>query len=274
MNVFSNYVEKERWEKSLSDLSHLDFTLFYDYKPNQYEIGLSPINIFIACEPNEYFGNHDFAIHNSGVFNFILTWSSKVLNNTSNSILSLYGESWWQDKLFEYNETNKEFKVSFLRGNLLKLPGHYQRFELFDRQNEIKTPIQFWDKLGERGVDNFETWRQYKIDSFRPYQYSVCIENTSHENYFTEKITDCILNKTIPIYWGCSNIGDFYNSEGIIQVQNADEMIKVINNLDPEYYNNILDIVEENYNKAFKYKDYVGNVSKQIKEIFKFNNLI
>ena len=40
---------------------------------------------------------------------------------------------------------DKEFKVSFLRGNLLKLTGHYQRFELFDRQNEIKTPIQFWD---------------------------------------------------------------------------------------------------------------------------------
>jgi hypothetical protein len=54
MNVFSNYVEKERWEKSLSDLSHLDFTLFYDYQPNQNEISLSPINIFIACEPNEY----------------------------------------------------------------------------------------------------------------------------------------------------------------------------------------------------------------------------
>ncbi len=69
MNVFSNYVEKERWEKSLSDLSHLDFTLFYDYKPNQYEINLSPINIFIACEPNEYFGNHDFTIHNNGAFN-------------------------------------------------------------------------------------------------------------------------------------------------------------------------------------------------------------
>jgi hypothetical protein len=274
MRIFSNYIEKERWEKSLSDLSHLDFTLFYDYQPNQSEISLSSINIFIACEPNEYFGNHDFAIHNSSVFDFILTWSPKILNNISNSILSIYGESWWQDKPFEYEKIDKEFKVSFLRGNLLKLPGHYQRFELFDRQNEINTPIQFWDKLGERGVDSFEQWRQYKIDSFRPYQYSVCIENTSHENYFTEKITDCILNKTIPIYWGCSNIGDFYNDKGIIQVKNADEIIKIINNLDPGYYDSILDVIEENYNKAFEYKDYIGNVSKQIKEIFKYNNLI
>jgi hypothetical protein len=272
MNIFSNYIEVERWKKALQDLSHLDFTLFYDYQPTQEQILLSPINIFIACEPNEYFNNHDFAIQNQEVFSFILTWSTKILNNTPNSVFSVYGESWWQDNFYEYEETNKEFKVSFLRGNLLKLPGHYQRFELFNRQNEIKTPIQFWDKLGERG--DFNRWRQDKINSFRPYQYSVCIENTSHENYFSEKITDCILNKTIPIYWGCSNIGDFYNSKGIIQVKNADEIIKVINNLDSQYYYSILNIIEENYQKAFKYKDYIGNIKKQIVEIFEINNII
>lgn len=274
MYIFSNYIETERWEKSFQDLSHLNFTLFYDYRPTQEQIQLSPINIFIACEPNEYFGNHDFAIQNQQAFSFILTWSNKVLNNASNTVFSPYGESWWQDNLFEYEPTNKEFKVSFLRGNLLKLIGHYYRHELFDRQHEIQTPIQFWDKLGERGVDNFETWRKHKIDSFRPYQYSVCIENSSHENYFTEKITDCILNKTIPIYYGCSNIGDFYNSKGIIQIQNADEAIKVINNLDINYYDSILDVIEENYQKAFEYKDYVGNIKKQVVEIFKLNNLL
>jgi len=51
-------------------------------------------------------------------------------------------------------------------------------------------------------------------------------------------------------------------------------MIKVINNLDSGHYDSILDIIEENYNKAFEYKDYIGNVSKQIKEIFKYNDLI
>ena len=274
MYIFSNYIETERWEKAFQDISHLNFTLFYDYVPTQEQIQLSPINIFIACEPNEYFHNHDFVVKNQNVFSFILTWSTKVLNNAPNSIFSPYGESWWQDKPYTYEPIYKEFKVSFLRGNLLKLIGHTYRHELFDRQNEITTPIQFWDKLGERGVDNFEKWRQYKIDSFRPYQYSVCIENSSHENYFTEKITDCILNKTIPIYYGCSNIGDFYNEKGIIQVKNTDDLIKKINNLDPQHYDRILDVIEENYQKAFEYKDYVGNIKKQIIEIFKLNNLI
>jgi len=273
MYIFSNFVEKERWEDSLKDITHIDFSLFYDYQPNQTELQLSPINIFIANEPNEYFGNHTFAVKNYEAFSFILTWSNLILNNTPNSILSLYGESWWRDESYDYIPIDKEFKVSFLRGNLLKLQGHVYRFELFDRQNEIKTPIQFWDSIGQRGGD-FKEWRADKVNSFRPYQYAMCIENTSRENYFSEKITDCILNKTIPIYYGCSNIGDFYNKEGILQVKNADEMVKVINELTPEYYDSLSDIIEENYQRALKYKDYVGNVKNQIVDIFKYNGII
>jgi hypothetical protein len=272
MKIFSNFIENERWEEALKDLSHLDFTLFYDFIPNQEHIGLNPINIFIACEPNEYFGHHDFIVTNHEAFSFILTWSSKIINKIPNAVFSPYGESWWQNNPYSYEDTDKEFKVSFLRGNKLKLYGHHLRHELFSRQDEITTPTQFWDALGN--PDDWQNWRQSKIDSFRPYQFSLCVENTSREGYFTEKITDCILNKTIPIYWGCSNIGDFYNKNGIIQVQNVDEMIKVINNLTPETYNNMLDVVEENYLKAFEYKNYAGNVANQIKEIFKHNGLL
>lgn len=272
MHIFSNFIEKERWEKSFKDISHLDFTLFYDYRPSQEELNLSTINIFIACEPNDYFGNHNYAISNYKQFDVILTWSNRILNNVPNAMFSVYGESWWQDNEYEYESVDKEFKVSFLRGSLLKLIGHYHRFELYERRNEIQIPIEFWETIGDRG--NFEKWRQDKVDTFRPYQYSVCIENSSRENYFTEKITDCILNKTIPIYWGCSNVGDFYNSKGIIQVRNTDEIIEVINQLTPEYYDSISDVIEENYKRAFEYKDYVTNIKNQIIEIFKLNNIL
>lgn len=273
MNIFSNYIEKERWEASFKDISHLNFSFFNEYQPNCQELSLNPINILlVGSEPNEYFGNHDYAVRNYEAFSVILTWSTKILNQIPNSFKVTYGESWWQDKPFIYDEVEKEFKTSFLRGNLLKLYGHHIRHELFDRQNEIKTPIQFWDKLGERG--DFNQWREDKINTFRPYQYSVCIENSSRENYFSEKITDCILNKTIPIYWGCSNINEFYNPEGIIQVQNVDEIIKVLNELTPDYYNSKLNVIEENYKKAFEYKDYVNNIKNILINIFKENDIL
>ncbi len=271
MKIFSNFIETERWEKSFKDLAHLDFSLFYDY-PSVSPSTRSKINIFIACEPNEYFNNHNWVIRNAEYFDFILTWSDKILNNCENAIFCPYGESWLQDQPYEYIPTNKEFKTSFLRGDKLKLHGHTLRHELFNRQNEIKTPIQFWENLGDS--NNWESWRDSKIQTFKPYKFSICIENTSHQGYFTEKITDCILNKTIPIYWGCSNISDFYNQEGMITFQNIDELIGILNVLRDEDYEFYLSAAERNYEIALGYKDYVSNVKKKIIEVFKFNKLL
>jgi hypothetical protein len=104
--------------------------------------------------------------------------------------------------------------------------------------------------------------------------FSIIIENTSHNNYFTEKITDCILMKSIPIYWGCSNIDEFYNIKGIIKFENDDDIIKKINLLTPDYYNNHLPFIEENWNKAFEYKNYLARITNILEETFKLNNLL
>jgi hypothetical protein len=104
--------------------------------------------------------------------------------------------------------------------------------------------------------------------------FSLCIENNSHNGYFTEKITDCILNKTIPIYWGCKNIDEFYNEKGIIKFTSADEAISIINNLTENDYNDRLKYIEENYNKAFEYKDYINTIKSKIVEIFTYNKIM
>lgn len=55
MNIFSRFVDEGRWEKSLKEISHVNFSLFYGVRPTQEQLNLSPINIFIVNEPNEYF---------------------------------------------------------------------------------------------------------------------------------------------------------------------------------------------------------------------------
>lgn len=278
MNIFSKYIKPEKFNIGLHDISHVDFSLFYDYRPNQEELNKSPINILIVSEPNEYFGNHDWAIQYKDYFSAILTWSSKVLHSTTNSLFLVYGESWFDDRhIFNENtkiakDRNKKFEVSFLRGNKLIAYGHSLRHELFSRQNEIKTPIQFWTELGS--LTDFESMKDTKEQSFGEYQYSICVENNSRQGYFTEKITDCILCKTIPIYWGCSNIDQFYNKDGILQFQNVDHAIEIINSLDKNYYHDRIQAIEENYNRAFEYRDYIQTINKTLKSIFKQNNLI
>lgn len=55
-----------------------------------------------------------------------------------------------------------------------------------------------------------ETPINSKYDGLKNYKYSLCVENSCYDNYFTEKITDCLLSWTIPIYFGCTNIDKYF----------------------------------------------------------------
>lgn len=272
MNIFSNFVIEERYQRGFKDLSYLDFSLFNDYRPNFQELSLSPINIFIAGEPNEYFGNHDWIIQNKDSFSLILTCYKELINKCDNAIYCPYGESWSWDNPYEYKPIQKEFKTSFLRGIKLQAPGHVIRHQIFDRQSEMNTPIEFWEALGT--LDTYENVVNSKFESFHKYMFSLCIENTIHSGYFTEKITDCILHKTIPIYWGCPNINEYYDINGLITFNTSDEAISIINNLTLNDYFDRLEFIEKNYNRAFEYKDYIKTIKNKIIEIFKYNNIV
>jgi len=110
---------------------------------------------------------------------------------------------------------------------------------------------------------------------FSKSQYGVAIENTQHRGYFTEKILDLFLLKTIPIYWGCSNIKDFFNPQGIIYITSIDEAIYKLNNiLDADYYNKVLPAIEENHKKALQYVDYEQSIVDYITKVFTENEIL
>jgi hypothetical protein len=96
--------------------------------------------------------------------------------------------------------------------------------------------------------------------------FSIIIENTQQKNYFTEKIVDCFLAKSIPLYWGCPNICDFFDIEGIIEFADLNELILNSNMLTPEIYRSKQDTIEKNFNIAITYKNFHKRVSSEIKE--------
>ena len=69
-----------------------------------------------------------------------------------------------------------------------------------------------------------------KKDAIDPYLFSIAIENSKHENYWTEKIADVFLGNTMPIYHGCNNIYDFFPNNSLvnINIKNKDEAIAKI----------------------------------------------
>ena len=270
MKIKSNFFNSETFKEKLNHLKDIDFSLFIECIPSTQE-ELSSINIITLHEPNEYFGLHDWAIQNKDTFAAILTWDDKILNNCENAVFLPFGHTWFKSDQYE-KEHKKEFKVAHLCGELLKSYGHQMRHEILARKNEIQIPTKFYKTIGDR--HNIEDARIGKEKVFGDAQYGVAIENFSHRGWFSEKILDCFLLKTIPIYWGCSNIGDFFNKEGIIEFGNVDDFIYISNKLNKEYYHQHVDAIEDNYQKALQYVNYEQNVTNKLTEIFKLNNLI
>lgn len=68
-------------------------------------------------------------------------------------------------------------------------------------------------------------------DVLQQSRMSICIENSAQENYFTEKIVDCLLSWTLPLYWGCPNIHEFFpqDSYRLIDINNPEQILDTIN---------------------------------------------
>ena len=76
--------------------------------------------------------------------------------------------------------------------------------------------------------------------------FSVAVENSSVPNYFTEKLIDCIAVGSVPLYWGCTNIGDFFDDRGIISFNDTDDLSQIQNELDEKKYNSMLPYLKKN----------------------------
>lgn len=270
MKLRIKHFDTSVFEGKMKHLKDVDFTLFVDDIPKTQE-DLSSLNIIVLQEPNEYFGLHDWVIANKHFFSLILTWDDKVLNNCDNAVLLPFGHTWLKPDQHQ-KQFNKEFKLAHLSGALKKTYGHILRHELLARENELQIDTTFYETFGDR--HNIEDARIGKEKVFSDSQFNVAIENTQHRGYFTEKILDCFLLKSIPVYWGCSNIGDYFKEDGIITFTSIDDLIYKVNNLNDSFYDSKKEVIDENYKLALNYVDYEQSIVDYIDKMFKLNNLI
>lgn len=106
---------------------------------------------------------------------------------------------------------------------------------------------------------------KFKEDGLKQYQYSITIENSRSKYYYTEKILDCFAVGTIPIYWGCKNIGDFFDIRGIIQFEKIEDLVEIFNIIsNPETYNKMFPYVQHNFELVKEYIRYEDWIYKNV----------
>tara|TARA_R100000005_G_C4974753_1_gene186524 strand:+ start:7 stop:930 length:924 start_codon:yes stop_codon:yes gene_type:complete len=112
-------------------------------------------------------------------------------------------------------------------------------------------------QMGYDKIDFFgratENPLELKSEGTNPYMFQIAIENAQRRFYFADKIYDCFVTGTVPIYWGAPNIGDFFDMRGILTFNHPNELKEILESLSPEKYESMLDGVKENFERVKKY---------------------
>jgi hypothetical protein len=92
-----------------------------------------------------------------------------------------------------------------------------------------------------------------KSDALRDYAYSIAIENSRQDTYFTEKLVDCFSTGTVPIYWGTRKIDQFFDPDGVIHFDEANEIHDILKSLSIDDYQNRMGAVMRNFESSKRF---------------------
>ena len=115
---------------------------------------------------------------------------------------------------------------------------HNMRSTFFEKLNaykRVESPGTFLNNMpGGKTVNWLD---DSKANFQRQSKFTICFESTAHEGFITEKITDAFFSDTIPIFFGSSNITEFFNKDAFINVsdyESLDAVVEKIKELDQD----------------------------------------
>ncbi len=117
------------------------------------------------------------------------------------------GKSW--DELNTLHVPEKKRGMSAIASDKTVIAGHRRRHAFVNLVEKTLPEIEVFGKGRPNALGD-------KWDGLAPFKYSVAIENTSKRDYWTEKIADCFLSYTVPIYFGATNIADYFPEDSFI----------------------------------------------------------
>jgi hypothetical protein len=153
--------------------------------------------------------------------------------------------TWMIQKDYDWLTNNdfvpKSKNISIVCSDHTWLAGHKKRFAFVNKlTGHFKDRI---DVFG-RGINPVND----KFDALAPYKYSIAIENSTIPGYFTEKITDCYLTHTMPVYAGCPDISDYFDAASmlVIDIENFKATVNKIEKLlEEDPYHTLLSLIKK-----------------------------
>jgi len=278
VNTFGDYRERHTIPKNFSYTYNLsegefDITLLQDGSIIDYLEGRitvnenKPIIALIAEGPHLFNQNllYDRIQSEYAKFDKVLGWHESLYNLPNFKFKPITEISQWsllptELDITQFQVYNKTKKTSFITSNKSMVKGHQFRLDCLTEIQKQKLNV---DAFG-RGINPINS----KLEGLKDYQFSIAMENAKMKNYFTEKLLDCMLAGTIPIYYGCPNIEEWFNPEGIISFDTTEQLTNIISDLEKTpIYESKKAAIHDNYERALVwYEDNDKFFNKYLKE--------
>ena len=285
---FTRFGDSQSPLKTLEGKAHIDFGTDPTYK------------VFVCSNEPSTSKNRE---HNRAIVTFshdydmILTTEDEVLEVCDNAHFFPYGGTWLnkkkdrhQDSLGEFDESilekvhSKQFGVSFLTTSHLGKAGYNIRQQIWKNRDKIQIPTTFYSSTrfltnsnsaigGGKFSDTLHDGLLPEDDKVHLFnkQFSIAVESSRENSYFTEKLIDCLLTKTVPVYWGCPNVEDFFDKRGIIHFRNFEDMVEKINNINENTYEEMKPYIEKNHELAKEYgRSFFKRIEEAVSNNYKF----
>ena len=186
---------------------------------------------------------YQFINFNHDKFHKVLTYDKELIETHDNVEFYPHGGCWINTE--DHKIYDKSKLLSFIASDKIQTIGHKLRHSIIYELKINKIGIQTFG----RGYNTIE----YKLEALKDFAFSLIVENSKIDYYFSEKLIDSFMTGTVPIYWGCPSIGDFFNLDGMIIFDDLSTLLNKINTLSLEKYQSMLPAINDNFNRAKQY---------------------
>jgi hypothetical protein len=149
---------------------------------------------------------------------------------------------------FEYSKDtekqNRPFKMSMILSLSNFMPGHSMRHSLLRKILDTDMDIHFYAKglneiYKDPRVKEFD-WDIFGIP-YENYEYQIVIENIIDNYWSSEKLTNCVIKETIPIYYGSKKSSELFYPKNFLNYlgEDLEKNMKIIKKV---YYESNYDL--------------------------------
>jgi hypothetical protein len=198
---------------TLDDVEECDYLVMLNNRmKTATNVTCPPQNIWVLMQEPYEMGFSDWMVEGHDLFSKVLTHHIPV--NDPKYVASHPAIPWHVNRTFDQlmscSIPEKLKGLSWVIGDAMDLPGHLRRWSFLEAIRRTGLAIDVFGKKIQYIED--------KWDGLAPYRYSLAIENNSGPDMWTEKLADCFLTWTLPFYYGCTNLEDYFPKESFIRI--------------------------------------------------------